>query len=122
MMKAKWVILLTTVLGQSAVFAEGAADQQMAGSPMGSLVMFGLIIFMMYFLMIRPQNKKAKEHRNLLTRLEKGDEVVTNSGILGKISKVTDQFFLIAIADGIEITMQKQAVAGSLPKGTLKSV
>ena len=80
---------------------------------------FGLIF---YFLMWRPQSKRTKEHKNLVSGLSKGDEVITNGGIAGKISKVTDDFIRVEVAEGVEIKVQKIAISASLPKGTLKSI
>ena len=72
--------------------------------------------------MWRPQSKRAKEHKNLVEALNKGDEVVTNGGIAGKINKVSEEFVLVEIAQGVEMKIQKQAIAAALPKGTLKSI
>ena len=105
-------------------FAEAApgAGAQPAGSPFGTGLIFIVIIVMMYFFMIRPQNKRAKEHRDLLTKLAKGDEVLTSGGILGKIDKITETLVSVEISNGVRITVQKQAIAASLPKGTIKSI
>ena len=73
------------------------------------------------FIMIRPQQKKAKEHKALVEALAKGDEVITSSGIAGRIAKVTDDFVTVTIAENVDIQMQKVAVAVVLPKGTLKN-
>ena len=75
----------------------------------------------LYFIMIRPQQKKAKEHKALVEALAKGDEVITSSGIAGRIAKVTDDFVTVTIAENVDIQMQKVAVAVVLPKGTLKN-
>ena len=75
----------------------------------------------MYFLIIRPQSKRAKEHRELMASLKTGDEVVTSGGVLGKINKISDNFIVLEIAKDVEITMQRSSVAASLPKGTIKS-
>lgn len=104
--------------------AAPAVDPQAVsgGSPIQTvlmLVVFGLIF---YFMLIRPQSKRAKEHKNLLANLAKGDEVVTSGGVIGKITKVTEQFIVLEIADKVEITVQKPAVVAVLPKGTLKSL
>jgi len=77
---------------------------------------------MMYFLMIRPQSKRAKEHRQLLTKLAKGDEVLTQAGMLGRIERDAGNFFILALAEGVEVPVQKQSVVQLLPKGTLKSI
>ena len=106
----------------SPAYAEGAA-----GAPGGGAAMFDwlLIIGMMvlfYFFLIRPQNKRAKEHRELVSALAKGDEVVTAGGMLGKVTKVTDEYVVIEIAANMEIKVQKHSVQATLPKGTIKSI
>lgn len=104
-------------------FAQGASAG--ATGIESSLMNFLPLIAMfavLYFIMIRPQMKRQKEHRNLLAAMAKGDEVVTNGGILGKVSKVNDTYVDIEIADGVEITVQKNAVTATLPKGTIKSL
>ena len=96
-----------------------------AAGSMGGLMEFLPIILMfgvLYFLMIRPQMKKAKEHKAMIDALAKGDEVVTSGGIAGKITKVGDTYVGVEIADNVEIQLQKPAVAMVLPKGTLKSL
>ncbi len=80
-----------------------------------------LIFVVFYFLLIRPQSKRAKEHKKMVEALGKGDEVVTNGGILGKISDVGDNFVTVKIAENVEIKVQKHAVANVMPKGTTKS-
>ena len=92
-------------------------------APQGGLMSFlPLIIIFFYFLLIRPQMKRAKEHKNLVAALSVGDEVVTNGGLLGKITKLGDDFITVEIAEGLEVNVQKQAVASLLPKGTIKSL
>ncbi len=81
-----------------------------------------LMFVVLWFLMIRPQMKKAKEHKALLEALQNGDEVVTGGGMVGKITKVLDGYVIVEAADGVELTIQKQAVAIVLPKGTIKSL
>jgi len=76
----------------------------------------------LYFLMVRPQMKRAKEHKALVEGLAKGDEVVTGGGIAGRVTRVSDNFLALEIADTVEIQVQKQAVTLVLPKGTLKSL
>ena len=105
----------------SNAYAQTAA----AAGPMDSVMQFLPIILMfavLYFLMVRPQMKKAKEHKSLLESLAKGDEVVTQGGLAGRITKVGDDFVTIAIADNVEIQMQKAAISLVLPKGTLKNL
>ncbi|MEX2489765.1 MAG: preprotein translocase subunit YajC [Pseudomonadales bacterium] len=83
------------------------------------IVAFALIF---YFLIWRPQSKRAKEHRELVASLEKGDEVVAGGGILGKIKAVDEQYLVLEITDNVEIKIQKGAVTAALPKGTMKSI
>lgn len=73
-------------------------------------------------MIIRPQMKQAKEQRNMIAALQKGDEVVTSGGIVGKVTKVTDAFITLEIATNTEITVQKHAIQSALPKGTIKSI
>ncbi len=81
-----------------------------------------LMFVVLWFLMIRPQMKKAKEHKALLSGLAKGDEVVTQGGIAGRIAKIDDNYIKLEIASGVEISVQKPAVGMLLPKGTLKGL
>ena len=80
-----------------------------------------LIFVVFYFLLIRPQTKRAKEHREMVAALEVGAEVATNGGILGKVTDVSDQFVTLEIADGVNVKVQRHTVSQVLPKGTLKS-
>ena len=80
-----------------------------------------LIFVIFYFVFIRPQQKRAKEHRGMVSALKKGDEVVLNGGIAGKIIEVGDSFLSVQIADNTDVKVQKHAIAVLLPKGTLKS-
>ena len=80
-----------------------------------------LLIGVMYFLMIRPQMKRQKEHRAMLEKLSKGDEVLTNGGIAGTVTDIGENFITVEIADNVRIRLQKGAIANVLPKGTLKS-
>ena len=108
----------------SNAYAQAAPAAANAG-PMGTLMSiapFILMFVVMYFLMIRPQQKKAKEQRAMMDALAKGDEVVTAAGILGKVTRVTDTYVMLEIAANTEITVQKHAVTSLLPKGTLKSL
>ena len=81
------------------------------------LLMFGIF----YFLLIRPQMKRAKEHRKLVADLAVGDEIVTNGGLLGRISKVGESFVTVELSDSVEIKVQRHAVSSIMPKGTIKS-
>ena len=87
-----------------------------------SLVMIVAIFVLFYFMLIRPQNKRAKEHRELTEKLKKGDEIITSGGMLGKVVSLEEQYIKVSVADGVEITLQRGAVSTVLPKGTLKSL
>ena len=87
-----------------------------------SLIMIAAIFVLFYFMLIRPQNKKAKEHRELIGQLKKGDEIITSGGILAKVVSLDEQYIKVSLAEGIEINLQKGAVSTVLPKGTLKSL
>ncbi len=104
----------------SDAFAEAAPAGQ-GGDPLSSLIFFGGFILIFYFILIRPQQKRAKEHRNLIAALSKGDEVVTNGGLLGKVTNVGDTYISVELADNVVVRLQKQAVASVLPKGSLKA-
>lgn len=91
-------------------------------NPMITLVMFGGLFVFMYFFMIRPQRKRQKEHTELVSGLGKGDEVVMNSGMLGKITKVDENYMVIETGNSVELKFQKSAVHAVLPKGTIKSI
>ena len=80
-----------------------------------------LIFVLFYFMLIRPQTKRAKEHKNMVAALAKGDEIVTNGGLLGKVIEVEESFLTVVIADGVEVKVQRQAVSTLVPKGTVKS-
>lgn len=104
----------------SSAFAQTAT----AADPSGGLMQMLPIIAMfavLYFLMVRPQMKKAKEHKALLESLAKGDEVVTQGGLAGRLTKISENFVSIEIAPNVEIQMQKPAISLVLPKGTLKN-
>lgn len=102
------------------------AFAQAAPAPGGldlvSLLPIILMFVLLYFLMIRPQAKRAKEHRSMLAALQKGDEVITAGGTLGRVTKVGDSYVGLEVADRVEIQVQKVAIQTMLPKGTIKSV
>ncbi len=105
---------------QDAQAAAGAAPQ---GNDLVSTMLFMAVLFGgLWFFMIRPQQKRQKEHQALVSNLGKGDEIVTNGGMLGRVKDVSEQFLTVEIAKGVEIRLQKQAVANVLPKGTLKNL
>jgi preprotein translocase subunit YajC len=79
-----------------------------------------LMFVVLYFVMIRPQMKKAKEHKSMVESLAKGDEVATAGGILGKVTKLGDSFISVEVANGVEVQLQRSAVVQVLPKGSIK--
>ena len=105
--------------------SEAYAQAAGAASPGGDLMTFlpMIAIFVVfYFLLIRPQQKRAKETRAMLDALQKGDEVVTAGGIVGKIARLTDQYATVEIAPSVEINVQRGAISQILPKGTVKAL
>lgn len=100
--------------------AQGAAAAQQP-SLLSPLIMMVLFFVVFWFIAIRPQMKRAKEHRALLAGLAKGDEVVAAGGLLGRVADLAESIVTIEIADGVQVKVQKQAVVTVLPKGTLKS-
>jgi preprotein translocase subunit YajC len=109
--------MLDLIISPASAQAAGAAQPGGLGSLLLPLVFIGL----MFFLMIRPQMKRAKEHRELIAKLAKGDEVITNGGIAGRIEDLGEAFVTVEIADGVRVKLQRAAIAAVLPKGTLKS-
>ena len=105
----------------STAHAQTAATTDPTGGLMQLLPII-LMFVVLYFLMIRPQMKRTKEHKALIEALAKGDEVVTGGGIAGRITKVSENFIGLEIANAVEIQVQKQAVTLLLPKGTLKAL
>ena len=92
------------------------------GADLMSFLPLVVIFVLFFFMIIRPQMKQAKEQKNMIAALQKGDEVVTSGGIVGKVAKVTDAFVTVEIATNTEIIVQKQAIQTALPKGTIKSI
>ncbi len=102
----------------SNAYAQGGAG---ASGGLASFLPLIIIVAVFYFMLIRPQTKRAKEHRKLVAELAKGDEVVTNGGLLGRITDLSDSFVTVELAAGVEVKLQRQSVANVMPKGTLKS-
>jgi preprotein translocase subunit YajC len=98
-----------------------AQDAAPTGGGLAGFLPLILIFVVFYFMLIRPQMKRAKEHRKMVSELSKGDEVVTNGGLLGKITDIKESFVTVRIADGVEIKLQRHAVANVMPKGTIDS-
>jgi preprotein translocase subunit YajC len=101
-------------------WAQGAPAP--GGDPLLQLLPLVVIVFVFYFLMIRPQNKRQKEHKEMIAKLAVGDEVVTSGGILGKVTGLGEQFVQVEVADGVRITVQRHTVGAIMPKGTIKNV
>ena len=109
-------VFISSAFAQTAPAAAGG-DMQ---SSLMSMLPLVLMFVVLYFVMIRPQMKKQKEHRAMVDALAKGDEVVTTGGMLGKVSKMGDSYLGVEIASGVEIQVQRGAVIQVLPKGTIK--
>jgi preprotein translocase subunit YajC len=105
----------------SQAHAQAAAQPAQDAGMIQIAMMVGLFAFF-YFIAIRPQRKRQKEHGAMVQALAKGDEVVTNSGILGKVSKLEDDYLVLKVADNVELKFQKVAISAVLPKGTLKAI
>ena len=102
----------------SDAFAQGGPG---GAAPYGDILFLVLLFAVFYFLLIRPQQKKAKEHKKMVEAVAKGDEVVTNGGILCKVIEVGEHFLTVTIAEGVDVKLQKNSVAATVPKGTIKS-
>ena len=111
-------MFMSSAFAQTAPVAAAGGDLQsfLTGQAPFLLVM----VAVMYFMMIRPQMKKAKEHRSMIEALAKGDEVVTGGGLLGKVTKMGDSQISLEIANGVEVQVQRDSVVQVLPKGSIK--
>lgn len=92
------------------------------GDPIMGFLPLILIFVVFYFLLIRPQSKRQKEHKKMLEALDKGDEVVTNGGLFGTISDLGDNFVQLDVAEGVSVKIQRQAIAATLPKGSAETL
>ena len=106
--------LITDALAQAAPGGAGGGQFQFA-------LLMAAFIALFYFMLIRPQQRRAKEHQTLVSKLAVGDEVVTSGGLLGRITEVGDTFVTLEVADGVRVKVQKVQVTQLMPKGTLKS-
>ncbi len=106
----------------SPVLAQAAPAAGAQSGGMSMIIMMVVLFGLMYFMMIRPQMKRQKEHRALISALAKGDEVVTNGGLAGRVEEVGETFITVEIAANVKVKLQKGAVQQVLPKGSLKSV
>ncbi len=110
-------MFISSAFAQTAPAAAAGGDIQ---SSLLSMLPIVLMFVVLYFIMIRPQMKKQKEHRAMVEALAKGDEVVTAGGLLGRVSSLNENFVGVEIASGVEVQLQRQAVVQVLPKGTMK--
>jgi preprotein translocase subunit YajC len=110
-------MFISSAFAQTAPAAAAGGDMQ---STLMSMLPLLLMFAVLYFVMIRPQMKKQKEHRAMIDALAKGDEVVTAGGFLGKVSKLGESYVGVELASGVEVQMQRSAVVQVLPKGTIK--
>lgn len=111
---------MSLFIPEAAAQAQGAAPQ--GGGDMFSLIMLVGMVVLMWFLLIRPQRKRQKEHQGLVSGIAKGDEVVLTSGLLGKVTDVDDTYMVLDTGDGVTLRFQKHAVHAVLPKGTIKAI
>lgn len=93
-----------------------------AGPGMGDFLFIIVLFAVFWFVLIRPQQKRAKEHRAMIEALAKGDEVVTQGGMLGRITKIGDNFVDLEVSDGVEVHVQRTAIGALMPKGTIKAL
>ncbi len=106
----------------SPAYAQAAPAAAGAPSPFITLLFPIVLLVVMYFVMLRPQMKRAKDHRSMLEKLGNGDEIITGGGIAGVVREIGDNFVLVEIADNLRVRVQRGAIANVLPKGTLKSL
>lgn len=101
-------------------WAQSAATPQ--GDPLLSFLPLIVLFVIFYFMLIRPQSKRAKEHQQMVAGLAKGDEVVTSGGLLGRITQIGENFVLVEVAEGVQLKVQRSAITNLMPKGTLKTL
>ncbi len=110
-------MFISSAFAQTAPAAAGGGDMS---SSLMSMLPLVLMFVVLYFVMIRPQMKRQKEHRSMIDALAKGDEVATAGGVLGKVTRLGDTYIGVEVANGVEIQIQRSAVVQVLPKGTIK--
>jgi preprotein translocase subunit YajC len=113
-------VFISEAFAQAAPAATGSTDVMGGLGGLGGMLPLVLMFVVHYFVMIRPQMKRQKEHKAMVDALAKGDEVVTSGGVLGKVSKMGDTFVGVEVASGVEIQIQRSAVVQVMPKGTVK--
>ena len=106
----------------SSAQAQSAATQAPADAGIMQMAMLVGLFVLFYFIAIRPQRKRQKEHTDLVANLAKGDEIVTTSGILGKVAKLDEAFLVLKVSENVELKFQRSSVHAVLPKGTLKKI
>lgn len=114
--------LLSFLITNAHADVQGAQNAAPQGGGLSFLIMFGFLFLILYFGIWRPQSKRLKEQQTLMGSLAKGDEVITAGGVLGKITKLSEHYITLTIANNVEIVVQKGAVVTVLPKGTLKAI
>ena len=110
-------MFISSAFAQTAPAAAAGGDMQ---SSLMSMLPLVLMFVVLYFVMIRPQMRKQKEHRTMIEALAKGDEIVTSGGLLGKVTKMGDSYLGLEVASGVELQVQRSAVVQVLPKGSIK--
>ena len=110
-------MFISSAFAQTAPAAAAGSDMQ---SSLMSMLPLVLMFVVLYFVMIRPQMRKQKEHRTMIEALAKGDEIVTAGGLLGKVTKMGDSYLSLEVANGVELQVQRSAVVQVLPKGSIK--
>jgi preprotein translocase subunit YajC len=111
-------VLISTAYAQTAPAAAAGGGDLM--SSLGSMLPLVLMFVVLYFIMIRPQMRKQKEHRAMIEALAKGDEIATSGGLIGKVTKIGEGTLSVEIANGVEVQLQRHAVVQVLPKGSVK--
>ena len=109
------------ILGITNAYAADTAAASPQQGILSMLPLFLIIVLFMYFMVIRPQAKRAKDQKNLMSSLQKGDEVITSGGILGKIENINDNFIILSLGKDVNVTIQKSAIVACVPRGTIKS-
>ncbi len=110
-------VFISSAFAQTAPAAAAGGDMQ---SSLMSMLPLVLMFVVLYFVMIRPQMKRQKEHRSMIEALAKGDEVATSGGLIGRVTKLGDSYVSVEVANGVEVQLQRSAVVQVLPKGTVK--
>jgi preprotein translocase subunit YajC len=104
------------------LFPTAYAQEAAQPSATYNIILYGGMIVLIYLILWRPQSKRAKEHKNLISGISKGDEVMTSGGLLGKVVRVDEDYLALEVAEGVELKMQKSSIAAALPKGTIKQI